>query len=244
MSKINSQHWAIDPEILEAFVLHRLDENEIFILAAHLEQCVECRQRVQVEKDLISGIRRYGRLEMKLWLKQQVQSNPGKRYDWTQAVSIAAAIILMFGAVFVIRGFVDSGQDKSRTRELVLTSDNPSQHALWITGRVITSTRQYKGTRSDRSNKFIVKKGKNEQTFFIHHAMLSDLPHTQQADDKLDIRTLLERTPQGLQLTLYMDSRVNSSFTGVEPITDDSLIVFSQGVQIAFHIPGGWAGRM
>ena len=78
----------------------------------------------------------------------------------------------------------------------------------------------------------------------IHHAMVSELPSTQQAEGMSGVRTLLERTPQGLQLTLYMDSIANSSIAGVEPVTEDSLIVLYQGMQIAFHIPGGWAGKM
>jgi hypothetical protein len=244
MSEYNSQHWAADPEILEAFVLQRLDEYKISTLAAHLEQCDECRQRVNAEKELIAGIRRYGRTEKKYWLKQQIQIYRGKRYNWTQAVSIAAAIVFVFGAVFAIRGLVDSGQKKNRMREIVLESNEPSQRALWITGRVIASKRTYAGTVSDRSNRFTIKKGNVTQTVLIHHAMLSDLPTTQLSDDMSSVHTLLERTSQGLQLTLYMDSVADSSIAGVEPVTEDSLIVLYQGMQISFYIPGGWAGSM
>jgi hypothetical protein len=30
----------------------------------------------------------------------------------------------------------------------------------------------------------------------------------------------------------------------IETITSDSLIAYFQGRQIAYHIPGGWAGKM
>ena len=244
MSNIHSEHWAIDQKILEAFVFHRLDKEETETLTAHLEQCVECSHRVQDEKDFIAGIRRYGWREMKNRLRQQIQSNPEKRYDWTQAASIAAAIILMFGVIFAIRSIVDLGKNKNRTREIVLNSDTQSQRAFWIAGRLITNTRQFKGTLSERSNKFFAKKGNAAQTVFIHHAMLSKLPLAQHTDEESCVQSFLERTPQGLQITLYMDSGSNSSIAGVEPITEDSLIIFCRGRQIAFHIPGGWAGRI
>jgi hypothetical protein len=244
MSNEQLHHWATNPDMVEAFVLHRLEEQEMPVLTAHLEQCGECRHHVQVEKDLIAGIRRYGRMKLKYRIEQQIHSTQGKRYDWTQAVSIAAAIIFMFGTVFAVRALVDFGQNKNRTREIVVNTNKPLQRALWITGRVTITTRQYTGITPHRSNRFIVKKGDIAQTILIQHAMLSELPYTQPSDDTVSIRTFLERTSRGLQLTLYTDEIADSSLTGVEPVTDDSLIVFYRDMQIAFHIPGGWAGRM
>jgi len=244
MSDVNSEHWTMDSDVLESFILQRIDESETGKLAAHLKLCLDCRQRVQTEKEFIAGIRRYGRLEMKYRLQQQVQHNQNKRYDWTQAASIAAAIILMFGALFIFREFGDFGMTKNSIREIVLPGDKPSQQAFWITGRVVTTARHYHETRSHQSNEFIIKKGHAVQTVIIHHAMFSQLPHTQHTDEPSSIRAYLERTPQGMQLTLYTDSMTDTLIAGIEPVTPDSLIVFYQRMQIAFHIPGGWAGKI
>jgi hypothetical protein len=62
--------------------------------------------------------------------------------------------------------------------------------------------------------------------------------------DESSIQTLLERTPDGLQLTLYTDTSTDSLSAGIEAVTTDSLIVYFRGQQIAYHIPGGWAGKI
>jgi hypothetical protein len=140
MSELNSQHWTVHPEKLEAFVLHRMDEMERTELALHLEQCDECRQRVEKERELITGIRRFGRVTMKRRLKSRLQHDQMKRFEWTQVASIAAAIVLVFGAVFAIRWFVDFKRETPLTREIILSEnkeEKPAERALWIIGRVI-----------------------------------------------------------------------------------------------------------
>jgi hypothetical protein len=62
--------------------------------------------------------------------------------------------------------------------------------------------------------------------------------------DESIVQTFLERTPNGLRLTLYTDSTSGSLATGIETVSSDLLIVYFRGQQIAYHIPGGWAGKM
>jgi hypothetical protein len=244
MKEKNSQHWASDPEKVEAFVLHRIDESERVYCTAHLDQCDKCRLVVQEERELFAGIRHVGRKEMKLRLKQWVQSGQGKQFDWIQAASLAAAIILMLGAVFTIRWFTDFDQGKSRSHEIVLKSDDSSQRSLWIIGKVLVQQRKFRGTLSAHNSSFVIKQGTTTRTVSIRSALTSELPLTMRTFDESNLQTLFERTSDGLQLTIYSIAASNSVTTGIEAVTPDSLIVYFRGQQIAYHIPGGWAGKM
>jgi hypothetical protein len=244
MKEKNSQHWTSDPEKVEAFVLHRIDESERVSCTTHLNQCEECRRVVQEERELVAGIRYVGRKEMKLRLKQWIQSGQGKRFDWTQAASLAAAIILMLGAVFTIRWFTDFNQSKTRSHEIVLKSDDSSKRSLWIIGKVVEQKRVFRGTISENSSSFILKQGNVSRTVSIRSALTTELPLTMKTFDESNLQTFFERTSNGLQLTIYSNTASISVTTGIEAITSDSLIVYFRGRQIAYHIPGGWAGKM
>jgi hypothetical protein len=244
MKEKNSQHWASDPEKVEAFVLHRIDESERVSCTAHLNQCEECRRVVQEERELVAGIRYVGRNEMKLRLKQWIQRRQGKRFDWTQAASLAAAIILMLGAVFTIRWFTDFNQSKTRSHEIVLKSDDSSQRSIWIIGKVVEQKRVFRGTISENNSSFIIKQGNVTQTVSIRSALTTELPLTMRTYDESNLQTLFVRTSNGLQLTIYSIAASNSATIGIEAVTGDSLIVYFRGQQIAYHIPGGWAGKM
>jgi len=244
MKKKNLQHWASDHEKVEAFVLHRIDESESVSCDAHLNQCEECSHIVQEERELVAGIRYFGRKEMKLRLKQWIDRGQGKQFDWTQAASLAAAIILMIGAVFTVRWFTDLNQSKTRSHEIVLKNEDSSQRSLWIIGKVVEQKRIFRGTLSENSSSFIIKQGNATRTISIRSALTAGLPLSMRTSGESNLQTLFERTPDGLQLTIYTSTAQNSVTTGIEAVTADSLIVFIQGRQIAYHIPGGWAGKI
>jgi hypothetical protein len=244
MNQEQSQHWASDQEKVEAFIFHRIDQAEQMQMAAHIDLCDECRHIVQEERELIAGIRYAGRGEMKLRLKQWIRRDHEKRFDWTQAASLAAAIVLMLGAVFAIRWFTDLNESTGRQHEIVLNHDDSSQRSLWIMGTVLVKQRVFRGTLSVRNPSFIIRQGTITQTVSIRRTPMADLPLNMKNVDNAAIRTFLERTPRGLQLTLYMDTITDSLATGIEALTSDSLIVYVQGQQIAYRIPGGWAGKM
>ena len=244
MKEKNLQHWASDPEKVEAFVLHRIDESERVSCTAHLNQCEECRRVIQEERELVAGIRYAGRKEMKLRLKRWIQRGQGKRFDWIQAASLAAAIILMLGAVFTIRWFTDFNQRKMRSHEIVLKSDDSSQRSLWIIGKVVEQKRVFRGTISERRSSFIIKQGKVTRTVSIQSALTAELPLSMRISSESNLQTLFKRTSDGLQLTIYSNAVSNSLTTGIEAVTADSLVVYFRGQQIAYHIPGGWAGKI
>lgn len=140
MSNIISQHWTSDQEKLEAFVLNKFNKKEMSLLAVHLEKCDECNKRVQEERELRAGIRRFGRMEMKRRLKLRLRRDQGRRFEWTYVASLAAAVVVMLGAVFAIRWFIDFRQEKEKVREIMLTENKeskPAERALWIIGSVV-----------------------------------------------------------------------------------------------------------
>lgn len=140
MNNTNSHHWTLDEETLEAFVLNRIGEQEMSVLTAHLEQCDECKQRVQHEREILTGIQRFGRMEMKRRLKLRLRRDQKRRFEWTQVASLAAAVVIMLTGVFVVRWFVNSQQPATKVQEIILSKNaeqNPAERSLWIIGKVI-----------------------------------------------------------------------------------------------------------
>jgi hypothetical protein len=141
-----SQHWTLDEEKLAAFVLQKIDQKEMPFLSAHLEKCSECRKRVQEEREILTGIQRYGRSEMKRKLKLRLRRDQRKRFEWINVASLAAAIVIMLGGVFAIRWFIDFKPGKTKVQEIILTEQKetePGERSLWIIGKVIEVKEQF-----------------------------------------------------------------------------------------------------
>jgi hypothetical protein len=135
-----SQHWTLDEEKLTAFILQKIEQKEMSHLTTHLETCSECRKRVQEERELHAGIRKYGRSEMKRKLKSRLRRDQRRRFEWINVASLAAAIVIMIGGVFVTRWLIDFNQDKPKSREILLSEYKESEagkQPLWIIGKVV-----------------------------------------------------------------------------------------------------------
>lgn len=231
-------------ENIELYLLHQLDEVKEQEFTEHLQMCGVCRFRVQKEQELIAGIQRFGRLEMKRRLKQRIRREQGRRFEWTQVASIAAAVVLMLAAVFMIRWITDIENGKTRNREIAFKNNEVAQRSLWITGKVIIQPHTFRGTLSDRTSSFVIKQGNVTQTISIKYAQLAELSPARRIDDESIIPTFFEQTSEGLRLTLYTNATEQSLAMGIEAVSAESLIVYLKGRQIAYHIPGGWAGKM
>jgi hypothetical protein len=242
MNESKSKHWALEGDNVEAYVMHRLDEKLMQEFSLHLQQCRKCRSKVQQEKDIQVGIRRFGRWEIKHRLQQQIRRDRNRRFEWTQVASVAAAVVIVVVAVFTLRWYTDIGQHKTKSREISIKQDDVSQRPLWITGRVIIQNRTFKGTISEQISSFNITQGNITKTISIRHAQLTDLPPSLRTNDESTIQTLFEKTSKGLRLTLYADVPEQTLKTGVEVISAESLIVYFRDKQIAYHIPGGWVG--
>jgi hypothetical protein len=107
MSASANIHWTQDPQLLEEFVLHRVEGTRRKELEAHLLVCERCQQAVNEEQKIVLGIKRVGRDEMKARLKEHLvesQKRPvGGRSSWTWAYSAAAALVVLVGLAFYNR---------------------------------------------------------------------------------------------------------------------------------------------
>jgi hypothetical protein len=94
-------HWTEDSQLLEEFVLHRVEATRRKELEAHLLECEKCQQAVNEEQKMVLGIKRVGRDEMRSRLKERLvesQRRPeAARVSWTWVYSAAAALVILVG---------------------------------------------------------------------------------------------------------------------------------------------------
>lgn len=90
-------HWTSDPELVEDFVLDRIEEVRRDRLEKHLSECEVCRSVVEGEKALASAVRLYGREELRQRLKTRLAARPVRVVPWPHIVSAAAVVILVVG---------------------------------------------------------------------------------------------------------------------------------------------------
>ena len=139
------------------------------------------------------------------------------------------------------------------------------ERAFWLLGTIIPVSEQSETaqpramqseSRKDRLSKskranvqqmIKVQRGDASQTITLQQRPLTSLPGSRaqmvQHDRSLVVQTFVERTPKGLQLTLYTSgptAATDMERATVEPISDDSLVVSLANERIAYHIPGGW----
>lgn len=101
-------HWTEDDDLLAQYVLGRLSTEERKQLDDHLLSCSQCREEVQKEQVLVSGIHQHGRQEMKSRLKQQLASRPDsyrRLVTWQRIASVAAVVVIITGVGIYNRWF-------------------------------------------------------------------------------------------------------------------------------------------
>jgi len=94
-------HWTRDTELLEQFVMHRLDDARRKELEAHLLTCEGCQRAVKDEQVLVLGMKRVGRDAMKARLRERLAAGQAplaaRKIPWMQITSAAAVVILVVG---------------------------------------------------------------------------------------------------------------------------------------------------
>lgn len=94
---MTNNHWTDDAELLERYILHRLEEAEREELESHLRICSRCKDAVDDERLLIAGIRHTARAEMKARLKQRLAATPAPELPWMQLATAAAIVVILIG---------------------------------------------------------------------------------------------------------------------------------------------------
>lgn len=106
-------HWTYDPDLVERYVLNRIDSAERSQLADHLRVCEECARVVRNEEVLVAGIRAHGRAALKGRLKERVAKGRGREFSWYQLAGAAAAIVVLITVGVHNRWFVTDGVQRS-----------------------------------------------------------------------------------------------------------------------------------
>lgn len=98
--EIMNEHWTLDPDLLEQYVLGKTPASELSELEAHLKRCSQCQQAVNKERIIVAGIKQFGRQKM----KEKVQSRFEDRRSlgWQTIMSAAAVIVIAVGVAFYV----------------------------------------------------------------------------------------------------------------------------------------------
>ncbi len=111
MKELEEKHWTDDDELIERFVLNRLNPEERNELEDHLRICEVCKRAVRAEGVLVAGIRRGGREQFKAGLSRKVANlplggrRPEKQTPWVQILSAAAVVLIIISVGIYNRWF-------------------------------------------------------------------------------------------------------------------------------------------
>jgi len=93
-----------DPELLERFVLEKLQPGEREELEDHLRTCEVCRKAVLADRRIAAGVRRLGRDEFKERLTRRLAGESHAAIPW-RTLAAAAVIIGLIGVGITSRWF-------------------------------------------------------------------------------------------------------------------------------------------
>jgi hypothetical protein len=95
VSESRDIHWSEDEDLLEQFVLGRLESVQVARLEKHLQECDRCRIAVAKERELAAGIRLAGRQTVKHRLAQRLEQRRYRSAGWYRVAGVAAGIVLL-----------------------------------------------------------------------------------------------------------------------------------------------------
>lgn len=98
MTEQDGRHFGENPDLVEQYVLDRLDPALREKVDAHLRDCAECRKAVDIEKGIAAGVRTLARDEMKKRLARRVVTLPPARaVPWPRIAAVAALLAVVVG---------------------------------------------------------------------------------------------------------------------------------------------------
>ncbi len=106
MSESKQLHWVENEDLLERFVLGRLESAEAAELEKHLQECDHCRKVAAKELEIVAGIRIAGRESLKQRLAGRLEERKAQSFHWYRAVGVAAGIVLLVTVGIYNRWFV------------------------------------------------------------------------------------------------------------------------------------------
>lgn len=104
MTDLPPLHWTENEELLEQYLLDRVDPGRSLELESHLRSCTECRKRVEAEEALIGGVRRLGRDQLRKRLASRTRLIHPRLFTWQQLA--AAAVFIIASSIGVYQWWV------------------------------------------------------------------------------------------------------------------------------------------
>ena len=108
MDNPQHRHWTDDSELLDRFILDRIDQSARVPLDQHLLECERCRRIVQTESEFVAGIKLSGREKLKEVLRESLKSEEVNIFQRYQFISLAAAVLVILIGLGVFRFYVGS----------------------------------------------------------------------------------------------------------------------------------------
>ena len=108
MDNPQHRHWTDDSELLDRFILDRIDRSERVPLDQHLLECERCRRIMRAESEFVAGIKLSGREKLKEVLRDSLKSEEANIFQRNQFISLAAAVLVILTGLGVFRFYVGS----------------------------------------------------------------------------------------------------------------------------------------
>ena len=122
-----SPHRPPDPDLLERFVLNRLDPGERTEVEELVRTSEEWREALQREQILAAGVRRLGRAGIRQQLSERLLVSPQYAIPWPRIALAAAVICIVVGVGIVNRWFVPSPHTDTPAVEQLTDSDKGAE---------------------------------------------------------------------------------------------------------------------
>ena len=127
MAELNDIHINRDQDLLEGYVLNRLDVATRAAVEQHIAVCPACKASVREETRLAAGIRKFGREEFRKRLERRIRSSSGERIPWQGIMAAAAVILVIIGIGVYDNWFVrQTGDLANKAKEPVFRDSSPS----------------------------------------------------------------------------------------------------------------------
>lgn len=234
-----SAHWAETQDLVDAYIMHRLSPEETERCSIHLASCKACAEIVRKETVLIGGIKQYGRGQLKVRLQERLAEEESSRFEWRRVISIAAVMLVMSVSAAFFYWMTHEGGGRNRMREIVMQEH---QTSLWLIGKVVVKPEPFRGKLTGGIWAFRLQHDHTSCLLHIRQAAPEALPPEKKhlAAAAEEIPSSLERTADGVQLTVYMNEGDHTHLAGISPTGASSFILYIEGTQIAYQLPEGW----
>ena len=146
----NTYHRPPDPDLLERFVLGRLDPAKRAEVENLVRTSTEWREALHREQILAAGVRRLGRAGIRQRISERVHIPPPYALPWPRIAVAAAVVCIIVGVGIVNQWFVPSPQPDTAIVEH-LEKEGDSDNEVTVTTPQEITTEDLAAARGDQT---------------------------------------------------------------------------------------------